>query len=249
MSAIARQPWNLFAPEFVTILKFFRDNIDSYVMQDGSQEKLRVAYGTPHAAFRRIFSDENVNGKPNLPYMNFWAMEFRRVRSHENPFVRYTIINPDGTVSIGRAPQWYEISLQFSLWTSSYKSRDDVLAQYLRFFPGQDIFLPYYPDPVNYPDIERIVQIELDESITDETELEGLEERETRDVVRTVWTGTIKNATLPYLSCDANLIESIQIEPSLKDEPGTESKTRYKVISSIGTDPDLIEFEITDAVF
>lgn len=232
----------LFSQQFIELGKFFADfkSFRTETSQIGSvtqvPEVLRVLYGTPAAAFRRIFNiDPNnlvanqatVNNKPNLPVLNFHCASFKRIYSQENPFVRLT-----GTVNniykdyhgqkvnaTMRAPQHWECTLACALWTDSYKTRDDMISKIVLSFPGSELYLQYQPNASEFPDEALWIPIRMEENIEDATEIEGFTEKETRDVIRTNFT-LVMQCVLAYETTLNPYIENIQF--NLYEKPRDE---------------------------
>jgi hypothetical protein len=201
----------LFGHYFLELQKFFALFTISGVDQNDNQIKPIVMMGSPQAAFRRIntpmsnASNTNpslINSSANLPAINFIAVDFRRVYGMENPYVRYSsgVISKDifgrERIEIGYSSQSWEIVYQVSVWTDSYKQRDDIMSKILTMF-RHDLTLPYYPDPVNYPNIKLWMEFRMDESFSDDTNLEDLQEKESRKFIRSSFTLNSR-AILPY---------------------------------------------------
>jgi hypothetical protein len=223
----------LFGHYFLEIQKFFALFAVSGIDQNGNQIKPIVIMGTPQAAFRKIntpisnisgTNPASINGSANLPAINFISMDFRRIYGMENPYVRLT-----GSVRtkdyLGRervletySPQSWEITYQVSVWTDSYKQRDDIMSKILTMF-RHDLTIPYYPDPVNSPNDKLWMEIRMDDNFSDETNLEDLQEKESRKFIRTSFT-MISRAILPYDSNYVSTVLRIQIENEVLAKQG-----------------------------
>jgi hypothetical protein len=223
----------LFGHYFLEIQKFFALFAISGVDQYNNQIKPIVIMGTPQAAFRKIntpisnisgTNPASINSSANLPAINFIAMDFRRNYSMENPYVHVNRGKAPNDylgrekVLISYSPQSWEITFQVSIWTDSYKQRDDIISKILIMF-RQDLTIPYYPDPVNYPNEKLWIEIRMDESFSDETNLEDLQEKESRKFVRTSFT-MISRAILPYDMNYVSTILRIQIENEILAKQG-----------------------------
>lgn len=237
----------LFGQYFMSIAKYmaqftsFRTERSVVGSTTEVPEKLRVIYGTPSAAFRRIYQSDasktgavaanapQVNGKPNLPVFNFFCVDFRRDFTAENGFVRL-MGNKDNiwrddtakTNAIMKAPQQWDLVLGCSIWTDTYKTRDDMMGKILLSFNAGDLYIPYQPDPVRFPDEVSWVYIRMDESVSDETEIENMPEKETKDIIRTNFSWKMR-AVLPYPIDMAPYIENIQINEYVKSRTDTEA--------------------------
>lgn len=215
----------LFGHYFLEIQKFFALFTVSGVDQNDNQIKPIVIMGTPQAAYRKIntplsnisgTNPSSINSSANLPAINFIAMDFRRVYGMENPYVRVysSDLKKDNfgreTGIISYSSQSWEISFQVSIWTDSYKQRDDIMSKILTMF-RHDVTIPYFPDPVNNPKYHIWIELRMDENFNDETNLEDLQEKESRKFIRSGFT-MIGKAILPYDIHMMPTILRIQIE-------------------------------------
>ena len=215
----------LFGHYFLEIQKFFALFAISGVDQNNNQIKPIVIMGTPQAAFRKIntpisnisgTNPASINSSANLPAINFIAMDFRRIYGMENPYARVYSgdLRKDNfgreTSTISYSSQSWEISFQVSIWTDSYKQRDDIMSKILTMF-RHDVTIPYFPDPVQYPKYHLWIELRMDENFNDETNLEDLQEKESRKFIRSGFT-MIARAILPYDIEMMPTILRIQIE-------------------------------------
>ncbi len=185
----------LFADYFLALSKWFagfttyRTDYDPQT-KSTSIERPKVIYGQPSAAFRKFREDtDSINGRVKLPVISFYASNFRRIKERQNPYARYSnhlLKNSDNPEMVGesRAAQVYEINYNVSVWTNGNKSRDDLMSRILRNF-NTSLTLTYFPDPVNYPHDFVWMPFKIEDDINDATDLEVLEEKDTRDIVRT----------------------------------------------------------------
>lgn len=233
----------LFSDYFLAISKYmadfstFREERNSNGATTYFPEIMRVLYGTPSSAYRRIFNiptqssgtpdrpanSPTVNSRVNMPMFNFFATNFRREFARENPFVRLTgtkdnvfrdDVNKENIAF--NAPQIYNISLQCTLWTSTYKMRDDLMSKILRSFRSRELYLITQGDSNRFPNEGHWIEIQMDENIQDDTEIEQLTEKETRDIIRTSMLWTITNAILPYEAEITKYVEKIQFNTYTK---------------------------------
>lgn len=201
----------LFGHYFLELQKFFALFTISGVDQNNNQIKPIVMMGTPQAAFRKINSSATnisgsnpsiINSSANLPAINFIAVDFRRVYAMENPYVRYSksTLYSDNfgreKTNVGFSSQSWEIIYQVSVWTDSYKQRDDIMSKILTMF-RHDLTLPYYPDPISNPKFVLWMEFRMDESFNDDTNLEDLQEKESRKFIRSSFSINSR-AILPY---------------------------------------------------
>ena len=212
----------LFGHVFLEVQRFFATLRSSRPREDGEPEPPIVVMGTPQAAFRKIYtpqsnSSENtvsINGQPNLPLINFIAIDFRRVYAQENPYARSTnrqfIENTWGqerTVVNYSAQSWI-INFQVSLWTDTYKQRDDLMSKILTAF-RHELFIKAFPDP-NIVDDFYWIELRMDDTFTDDTNLEDLGEKDSRKLIRTSFLMTCQTA-LPYDSTEYSIVKSIEV--------------------------------------
>ena len=177
-----------------------------------------VIYGQPSAAYRTLTKDLNtINGKPRLPVISFFALNFTRVKERQNPYARYTsnwmkneLLEEGDYASQSRAPQVWKITYNVSIWTNNNKSRDDLISKIVRRF-NTSLTLSYFPDPVTYPHHYIWMPFSMEEDITDSTEFEQLDETDTRDLIRTdfILTG---ESVLPLETKFYKAIKSVGIE-------------------------------------
>lgn len=223
----------LFGHYFLELQKFFALLTISGVDQNNNQIKPIVLMGTPQAAFRKIntpntnISGSNpsmINSSANLPALNFIAVDFRRNYGMENPYARLIEHTPRvdnfgrETILETYSSQSWEITYQVSVWTDSYKQRDDIMSKILIMF-RHDLTIPYFPDPVNYPHNKLWMELRMEESFNDDTNLEDLQEKESRKVIRTSFSINARTI-LPYDSNYVSTILRIQIENEILAKQG-----------------------------
>ena len=229
----------LFADYFLALSKWFAGfttHRQDYNPQTGTSsiEKPRVIYGQPSAAFRKFREDtDSINGRVKLPVISFFASSFRRIKERQNPYARYSNhllrLEDSSLVGESRAAQVYEINYNVSIWTNGNKSRDDLVSRILRSF-NTTLTLSYFPDAVKYPNDFIWMPFKLEDDINDATDLEVLEERETRDIVRTDFTIT-GESLLPLETQFFNPITDISLISKLESHT---SEVTIKVTSDPG---------------
>lgn len=206
-------------------------------------KNLNVYYGVPSAAYKRIM--KMVNGMPDLPILSFWCADARQKMEMQNPFVRLadkSHIDTSGstwTVPVTYAPMHWDLTYQISLWTSTYEQRDDLMSKILRKFQGRETAIRYYDDPDD-PHRFLWMRIVIDETFTDETELEGAPEKDTRDIIRTSFNIT-GNAVLPYHETQVPLIRTIQVDFKIKNDEIYDNNHFIRIMTpSLPTDDPII---------
>lgn len=190
----------LFGEYFSTIQKYFQ-RIKSFRSEDGQQLNLIVAYGTPAAAYRKELEavssliqqqklPETFNGKARLPFMNFFAPNWKRKLGKEPIRKPYTIRYEEDKEKYLKTivPFIFDVTINCSLWTANYRERDDLIYKIYSMFPRNEISLPHIPNKTDPYHSGSLINITFNEDMSDTTEIEGLDERETRDVIRTDWT-------------------------------------------------------------
>lgn len=212
----------LFGDYFIELSRFFANfkaNIVSY--EDKNNYKIItypmiVMLGSPTAAYRRLESISNntkdgkmENKMQKFPLLNFIPTSFDRVVGMEVPYARrFTYVNNNYTRVDADIQRW-NITYQTSLWTSSYRMRDDILSKIFRAFPAGEMALRHYPDP-NDPKKFFNMEFKLEGSFSDTTDLETLDPKEARDIIRTDFTIT-GPAVLPYENHNINNVKYIDL--------------------------------------
>jgi hypothetical protein len=212
-------------------------------MDDGEPEPPVVIMGSPQAAFRKIYPPQSnttveeavVNGQPNLPLINFIAIDFRRVYSQENPYARMNsraitqnVWSQDRTV-VWYSPQTWTINFQVSVWTDTYKQRDDLMSKILTSF-RHELCLKAFPDPDKLDDFYWI-ELRMDDTFTDDTNLEDLGEKDSRKLIRTSFTMACTTA-LPYDATEFSLIKSIEVWNAHWKEHGETFRLDMQIIGN-----------------
>ena len=230
--SVAFAPYFLFREYFVQIAKYFKqiksyriDDIKTEVSDDGKTinnenynqlRKLQVIYGTPRAAFRSFLKRHN--GMMKLPVLNFVAIDLERRTDKEPTGARTFYVDKEKAVAhVQRPPMQFDLTYQFYLYTEGVKEREHVLYQIYTLFPRGEISL-IYKDPTN-PDNEDYIfmPLKLESNMADESELEGLDEKETRDVMRTQFT-VHGQSIVPYPTREYPAIKSVYFIDTSKGE-------------------------------
>lgn len=159
---------------------------------------LQVVFGTPRAAFRYL--QDKFNGKITLPMLNYWEAENQRDKVRERIGIHLwdeDSYDPvDNTVAMTRAPMHFDITFSFNLWTNTLRERDCIIHELLQCFPLGEMSLVYYPSETTTNGVTTIedtssyllMPLKLSDNITNETNIEGLDMKETRDAIKTVFT-------------------------------------------------------------
>jgi hypothetical protein len=256
---VAQQP-NLINPEwlfgeyFATIKKYF-ERLHSYRNEQGVQIPLTVRYGTPAVAYRdelqavaKLIEDSQLeqtfNGKIRLPMFNFFAATWKRKLGREpihNPYVIRYEKDKEKYLKT-QVPFVFDVTINCSLWASSYRERDDLLFKLYNLFPRNEISLPHVPDKNDPYSSGTLINIVLNEEMTDSTEIEGLDERETRDVIRTDFTMQTELAVARY-GYYVDVIKSAAVTATLDDGGVSyaDDGIKYNMIQ----DPDTKQISIT----
>lgn len=187
----------LFGHYFLTLQRFLASIKTAKRNEAGEFEMTTpiVIMGSPQAAYRRIYSldsgisadtPKSINKQPNLPTINFIAMDFRRIFGQENPYVRINSrYDSENKINeINQALQTWEISYQVSVWTESFRSRDDLLSRIFTSFKGGEIGLRYYPNLIDDPQNFYWFTYRVDEMFQDETSVEELPDKDSRKIIK-----------------------------------------------------------------
>lgn len=220
-------PHWLFGIHIFEIRKFFIDRFKAFKVnatQDNTSE-LQVFYGTPRAAFR--FQEKDNNGKIILPSLNFFIFDANRNLVKSRPVIltnEHTINEVDGTIEVMRAPMHFDVNLSFNLFCNNNRERDYIMTELFQSMPLGDMWLHWFPDITNHPDINMAIPLKLDETFSDETEIEGLDMKDTRDVIRTTFQMQMqamvpmKIYKLPVVKRIKHVIDKIEYESTNSDD-------------------------------
>lgn len=212
----------LFGDYFIELSRFFANFHTTVISFEGKNEYKPITYpmivmlGSPTAAFRRLENisnntqdGKNTNKMQKFPLLNFIPTSFDRVVGMEVPYARrFTRISNDYTRVDFDIQRW-NVTYQTSLWTSSYRMRDDILSKIFRSFPAGEMALQHFPDPNNQKYFLNM-EFKLEGSFSDTTDLETLDAKEARDIVRTDFTIT-GPAVLPYENHNINNVKYIDL--------------------------------------
>lgn len=195
-------PHNLFGNYIVEIAKLFKYRFINFQTTTAADvTPLNVYYGTPRAAFRYFL--KKFNGVMILPVANFFGVDYRRRFDKEcaNPHLTMSdkrSYDPiDGTVTVTKPPMHFDITYQFSIYNNTMRERDRMIHGIMQIFPRGGCSLRWFPDKEDFPWIFLFMPLRIEESFIDETEIEGLEQKETRDIIKTNF-NLISSAVLPY---------------------------------------------------
>lgn len=215
-------PHNLFGNYVVEISKLFKYTFKGFkTTSTASVSPLNVYYGTPAAAFRYFYN--KFNGVMVLPVMNFIGVDYRRRYDKEVPSQDLRIYdkrsyNPaNGTIAYMRPPMQFDVTYQFSLYNNNLRERDRMVHQIMQMFPRGGCSLRWYPDKIDYPDVFLFMPLRLEENFTDETEYDGLEQKETRDQIKTNF-NIISSAVVPYDMIHIPIIHKLIIDEFIEED-------------------------------
>ncbi|HQM96816.1 MAG TPA: hypothetical protein PK705_07405 [Clostridia bacterium] len=214
----------LFGIYIIELGRFFKGVFHDFQIQDGADHlQSQVYFGAPRAAFRYYM--EQFNGLIKLPMINYNISNTERKTEFERIVYLHAIsdnlVNPNSKGSIMRYPSVYEITYQCDMWNNNLRERDYMMHKLITKMPmGGDAWLQYYPDRVNYPDVYLPMAHRLDVSFKDETELDNLDVKETRDKIRTSFTITCTRAFVPYEIYDVPVISWINLESYINELNG-----------------------------
>lgn len=212
----------LFGDYFIELSRFFANFNTTVISNEGKNEYKTITYpmivmlGSPTAAYRRLENvsnntqdGKNTNKMQKFPLLNFIPTSFDRVVGMEVPYARrFSKINNNFTRIDSDIQRW-NVTYQTSLWTSTYRMRDDILSKIFRAFPAGEMALQHFPDPQN-PKYFYNMEFKLEGSFSDTTDLESLDPKEARDIVRTDFTIT-GPAILPYENRRVNNLQYIDL--------------------------------------
>ncbi len=220
-------PHYLFGIYILEIHSFFEKHFTKGVAWAGNTKPLsmQVAYGTPRAAFR--FMIQKFNGKVLLPMMNFYIGDSKRDLTRER--VNVYITDPEAydpvtkTIPISRNPMHFNVTFSVNIWTNDQRERDFILHEILQMFPMGEISLIYYPDPTNKSSY-LLMPLKMSESFNDETNIEGLDMKETRDAIKTVFS-IESHAIVPYNVYRVPVITDIRVDDEMTVYDGNNFQT------------------------
>jgi len=200
----------------------------------GQTIPLNIVYGSPKASMRKYLS--RYNGMMRTPVLNFYGVDWIR-RVEKEPIMRLfnkKEARETGVAQVRRPPMQFDVNYSFSLFTSSIQERDHILYQIYTAFPRNELSL-IYQDPTNPdPDDFIFIPLKIDYNAQDESELEGMGEKETRDIIRTSFS-LVGQHVVPYPSREYPVIKSIHFVDKMRD-PAGDVVTQYNL--DIVPDPD-----------
>lgn len=205
----------------------------------GQTIPLNVVYGSPKPSMRKYLS--RYNGMMRTPVLNFWGVDWIRRVEKEPVGVRLFSkkqAQRDGKADVFRPPMQFDVNYSFTLFTSSIQERDHILYQIYMGFPRNEISL-IYQDPTNPdPDDFIFIPLKIDYNNQDESELEGISEKETRDIIRTSFSLTGSHV-VPYPTREYPVIKSIHFVDKMRD-PAGDVVTQYNMNLTPDSDGHII---------
>lgn len=219
----------LFGIYIIELGRFFKGIYSNF--QIGANDtplKAQVFFGAPRAAFRYYM--EQFNGVIKLPMINYSISNAERKPEYEK--IVYLSagsenrLDPNSKGSIMRFPSIFEITYQVDLWTNNLRERDYMMHKIINKMPmGGEAWLSYYPDKENYPHDFLPMPHRLDLTFKDETELDNLGEKETRDRIRTSFTITCSRAFVPYEIEEVPIVNWVGFEAYVNQQNGNQIAT------------------------
>jgi len=215
-------PYYLFGNYVIELGRYFKNTFKNFQIQPNDTPiTAQVFFGAPRAAFRYYM--EQFNGLIKLPMINYNIANAERKVEYEKPVYIHApqSFNPaTGTMNIMRFPSIYEVTYQVDIWNNNLRERDMMMHRIINSFPMGDAWLIHYPDKVNYPDTWLPMPHRLDLTFKDETELDNLDIKETRDRIRTSFTITCTRVFVPYMVYEVPAISWIHFDSYVNEENG-----------------------------
>lgn len=220
-------PNYMFGNYIIELAKLFKYKFINFQLDPSAKiTPLQIYYGTPKAAFRYWL--KTFNGKMVLPAINFYGIDYRRRYDKECPNAKLPLSDRRSydpvtkTVAVTIPPMHFDVTYQFSLYNNNRRERDMLYHKIIQIFTRGQCSLRWFPDPSNYPDIFLYMPLKMDESFTDDTEIEGLAETETLDVIKTNF-NIISSAVVPYEVLRIPTVQKIILDNVITDydEHGT----------------------------
>jgi len=239
--------YHLFGIYVIELGKFFREKFSGFKV-NSTEDPLncQVFFGTPRAAFRYYF--DKFNGKINLPMVNYHLIDVERKPEFEPTSVYLTLRDTyditQGTSSMMRAPGVFELTYSINLFCNSYRERDYMMHAMFNAFPKGELHLIHLPDYANYPDVFLEMPHKMELAVNDETELEGLDQAEVRDMIRTNMTIRCTRAFVPYDAFDVPVVSYIEFSGIMNDiiHGFEDQETYFKLFQ---TTHDIVKIGIT----
>ncbi len=170
---------------------------------------------------------DKFNGKTVLPMLNFWIANPKRDLTREKVavyLVDYEAYDPiDNTVAITRNPAHYDVTFSFNLWTNDNRERDFIMHKIIQTFPMGEMSLVYYPDKTNFNNY-LLIPLKLSEDFNDETSIESMEMKETRDAIKTTFQITA-HCIVPYNVFRVPIITKFDISDEMTVYDGSSWQT------------------------
>lgn len=213
-------PYYLFGIYIIELGRLFKQKFASFkIIQSAEPITCQVFFGTPRAAFRYYF--EKYNGLVKMPMLSYHLPEIERKIEFEPAYVQ--IVSRDsfdpntGKMQASRNPGVFELNFSFNLFNNNDRERDFMMHAIFNTFPRGETHLIYYPDFENHPEIYLQMPYKMELTATDETELEGLEPKETRDRIRTTFNLRCMKAFVPYEAYEVDVVNYISFSEKLND--------------------------------
>jgi len=224
----------LFGIYIIELGRFFKGIFSNFKIQSTAEaQNAQVFFGAPRAAFRYYM--EEFNGVIKLPMINYNISNAERKPEFEKIVYMSAQSNnlndPTAQGSIMRYPSIYEITYQVDMWTNNLRERDFMMHKIINKMPmGGNAWLMHYPDKENYPEVCLPMAHRLDMNWKDETELDNLDIKETRDRIRTSFSVTCTRAFVPYEIYEVPMVAWVGFESYVNEQNG--NKTQDNEVSA-----------------
>ena len=227
--------YHLFGTYIIELGRFFKGKFTDFKIHE-SHDPLtcQVFFGTPRAAFRHYF--DKFNGQIVLPMINYHLIDIERKVEFE-PVGNYILKSYEsydpvtGKMLLMKPPGVFEITYNINLWNNDNRERDYMLHTLFNAFPKGEVSLIYYPD-INNKTVQLLMPHKMELSTADETELEGLDQSETRDKIKTSFVIRCIRAFVPYDAKETEIVGYVSFANLMNDYINGEqiTSTIYKLL-------------------
>jgi len=212
-------PYFLFGIYIIELGKLFKDKFANFkILPNGQDLTAQVFFGTPRAAFRHYTKK---NGMIVMPMINYWIVDVERKPEFEPAYVmlydKASYDSTSGNTQIMRAPGVFNITYNVNIWNNNQRERDYMFHAIYNTFPKGEAHLIYFPDLTNHPKTFLQMPHKMELAVTDETDVEGLEQSETRDKIKTSFVIRCERAFVPYDVIEVPAVSIIVFESKIND--------------------------------
>ena len=201
-------PYRMFGVYNLAVASFFKSMFTNFKLDpNDATEKpqtLQVFFGTPRAAFR--WSMATFNSKIVMPMLNFWVADAPRRMELERPYASSRLMWSDSsydaaanTIIMTPMPMVFEIGYSVNLWCNNLREADYMLHTIAERFPMSEGVTTWRPASADAKGntASLNIRMKIDGAMNNATEIEGLEQSETRDQIKLEWTMPVL-AQVPY---------------------------------------------------